>query len=115
MKKLTKKHFNWQTSAIERVQKVAVSIILSNQFGKCEYSYDMALVLLSIEPLADRRYKLCKTFARKTLKSRHADIFKTNPNQHSTRSRPEFFMEKCNTNRFFNSPINYLTRILNSQ
>ena len=85
-----------QSAALERVQKVAVSIILS-------------------DPLDVRRYNLCKRFAKRTVKSRHGDIFKTNPNQHFTRLRPQFSTNKCNTERFFNSPINFLTRILNGE
>ena len=105
-----------QTASIERVQKVAVSIILSDPItGRCEYSYDMGLVILDIEPLEVRRFKLCKKFAKKTLKSRHADIFSRNRNQHYTRLRPEFLSNKCNTERFYNSPVNYLTRILNGE
>ena len=104
-----------QTADIERVQRVAVAIILSDcTTGKCEYSYDMALVTLELEPLEVRRQKLCQTFARKTLKSRHTDIFKVNPNQHFTRHKPEFAENMCNTRRYYNSPINYLTRILNA-
>ena len=109
---LTKK----QTATIERVQRCAVSIILSDCItGKCDFSYDRGLAKLNIQPLEDRRNKLCKTFAQKTLKSRHADIFKANTNQHFTRAKPGFLTNKCNTKRYFNSPINYLTRILNSE
>ena len=109
---LTKK----QSSTIERVQKVAVSIILSDhKTGLTQYSYDMALVILDIEPLEVRRFKLCQKFAKRTLKSRHADIFRANQNQHNTRMKPEFCINKCNTERYFKSPINYLTRILNSE
>ena len=105
-----------QSIALEGVQKVAVAIILNDPItGKCEYTYDMGLVILNIEPLEVRGLKLCKRFAKKTLKSRHADIFATNPNQHCTRQKPEFSTYKCNTERFFNSPINYLTRILNNE
>ena len=105
-----------QSAALERVQKVAVSIILSDPItGKCEYSYDMGLVILDIEPLDVRRFNLCKRFAKRTVKSRHGDIFKMNPNQHNTRLRPQFSTNKCNTERFFNSPINFLTRILNGE
>ena len=64
-----------QSDDIERVQKTAVNIILSSSInGKCDMSYDMALVTLSLEPLSVRRDKLCRTFAKKTLKSRHRDI-----------------------------------------
>ena len=74
----------------------------------------MALVILDLEPLEVRREKLCKTFAKKTLKSRHSDIFKVNGNPHNTRNKPEYFVPTSNTKRFFNSPQNYLARLLNS-
>ena len=105
-----------QEADIERVQRVAVNVILSDCLtGRCEYTYDMALVILEIEPLEMRRSKLCNTFAKKTLKSRHSDIFTVNPNQHYTRNKPEFFVNKCNTKRYYNSPLNYLTRLLNDE
>ena len=51
-----------QTADIERVQRVAVTIILSDcTTGTCEYSYEMALVILELEPLEVRRQKLCQT------------------------------------------------------
>ena len=105
-----------QSSDIERVQRVAVSIILSDcNTGVSEYSYDMALVILNIEPLDVRREKLCKTFAKKTLKSRHSDMFSDNKNPHDTRNKPDYLQPHCNTKRFYNSPLNYLTRLLNSE
>ena len=58
-----------QSSDIERVHKVAVNIILSDsESGRSTFSYDMALVALDIEPLEDRREKLCKSFATKNTK-----------------------------------------------
>ena len=57
-----------QSADIERVQKVAVKVILSDlATGKS----DMALVVLDLEPLEVRRERLCLSFAKKTLKSRH--------------------------------------------
>ena len=103
-----------QAADIERVQRVSVSIILSDwQTGKCGMSYDMALVTLDLEPLVTRRDKLCKKFANKTLKSRHSSMFQQNIHQYFTRNKPAFVSESCNTKRFYNSPLNYLTRILN--
>ena len=103
-----------QAADIERVQRVAVAIILSDwKTGKCGMSYDMALVTLGLDPLTVRRDKLCKTFAKKTLKSRHSDMFQLNNHQHFTRNKHEFVVGSCNTTRFYNSPLNYLTRILN--
>ena len=55
-----------QSADIERVQKIALFIILSDHLtGLSEYSYDMALALLDLEPLSFRRDELCLTFARK--------------------------------------------------
>ena len=103
-----------QTADIERVQRVTVAIILSDyKTGKCDMSYNMALVTLDLEPLDSRREKLCKTFAKKTLKTRHADMFQMNPNQHDTRNKPRFATCNSYTKRFYNSPQNYLTRVLN--
>ena len=101
---------------IERVQRVAVSVILSDcTTGKSDYTYDMALVTLNLEPLEVRRDKLCESFAKKTLKTKHSDMFKENSNPHNTRNKPEYHLPKCNTKRFFNSPQNYLTRLLNTE
>ena len=105
-----------QTADIERVQRVAVQIILSDlKTGKCHMSYDMALVTLGLEPLHHRREKLCKNFAIRTLKSRHKDMFNRFKKSHeySTRNKPKFETKSCNTQRFYKSPLNYLTRLLN--
>ena len=83
---LTKK----QIDEIERVQRVAIHIILSDsKTGKCEFSYNMGLVILDLEPLHIRREKLCRAFAKKTLKTKHSDIFTKNKNQHYTRHKQE--------------------------
>ena len=105
---LTKK----QSADTERVQRVSVSIILTDcKTGLCEYSYNMALVILDIEPLEVRREQLCKTFAKKTLKTRHASMFKQSDNQPFTRNKPGFFHPNWNTKRFFNSLcLNFIKR-----
>ena len=96
------------------MQRVATHIILSDpNTGKSEYSYDMGLVILGLEPLFVRRDKLCKTFAKRTLNSKHSDIFKINTNHHNTRFKQFYSHNRCNTKRFYNSPVNYLTRLLN--
>ena len=84
-----------QSADIERVQRVAVTIILSDsKTGICNYSYNMALVILDLEPLEVRREKLCIKFAKKTLKSRHANMFKPNINPYTTRKKPQYFTQK---------------------
>ena len=105
-----------QSVDIERVQKVAVKVILSDcNTGKSEFTYDMALVVLNLEPLYYRREKLCLKFALKTLKSRHKGIFTRNDNKYDTRKKEKFFEKTCNTRRHYNSPVNYLTRLLNNK
>ena len=99
-----------QAEDIERVQKVALKIILGEQKER-KASYDMAMVILDIEPLHYRREKLCLSFAKKTLKSRHSEIFK--PTTQNTRNRPMFYEHNSNKTRCYNSPLNYLTRLLN--
>ena len=104
------KHYN----DIERVQRIAVYIILSNcKTGMCDQSYATALVTLDLEPLSVRRDKLCHTFAKKTLKSRHHEIFQKNESQHFTRGKDTYIEHRSNTVRCFKSPVNYLTRLLN--
>ena len=104
-----------QSQDIERVQKVAVNVILSDcKTGISEFTYDMALLVLDIEPLEVRRDQLCLTFAKKTVKSRHSDMFTKNNSAHFNRTKPKYLEPKCNTTRFFKSPLNYLTRMLNN-
>ena len=98
------------SSDLERVQKAAVRIILGQSLP-----YSTALKKLNIDTLSVRRENLCERFARKTLKSKHADIFKPNNLSYMTRHKEPFIHPLCNTSRFYNSPVNYLTRILNNQ
>ena len=103
-----------QSADIERVQRVAVNIILSDcNTGYCDLTYDMALVTLDIERLEFRRDSLCHTFAKKTLKSRHGDMFEKTGSNHNTRNKVEYREHKSRTKRCYKSPLNYLTRLLN--
>ena len=70
---LTKK----QMAEIEWVQRVPILIILRNsKTRKCEFSYNMGLVNLDLEPLYISQEKLCRAIAKKkTLKTKHSDIF----------------------------------------
>ena len=97
---------------IERVQRVAVSIIL----GDYQLPYDQACTMLGLKPLYIRRMELCERFAAKTAsKSRHSDLFLLDKDgSHNTRSSADSFREhNCRTKRFYNSPLPFLTRTLN--
>ena len=80
--------------------------------NKTMRTYDMGLVILDLEPLEVIRERLCLNFAKKTIKSWYKDMFPENGSQHFTREKQEFSEPKCNTRRFLNSPLNYLTRLL---
>ena len=99
-----------QSDQIDRVQRVALSIIL----GDHRISYKSALNLLSIETLQQRRFTLCKNFVKKTVQSRHANFFVQNASYHHTRGRKTFAEQQSHTKRAFMSPLSYLTRLANS-
>ena len=110
----------WQSSLtisnkenLERVQKVAFRII----YGSDYVSYKNACRKANIIPLAERRNKLCKKFAFKTLKHpKHKMLYKPNKKAKiDKRLRQEKFVTPVTrTVRFENSPIPFLTRILNN-
>ena len=101
-----------QSRALESVQKKAFAIILGSGYK----SYSRALKTLSQEELSLRRLKLCTTFAKKcTTNPRHADMFELNPRyKNRTRNKQKYIQPKCNTTRYYNSAIPFLTRLLNS-
>ena len=108
-----------QSKQIERVQMTAFCIILGEEYE----SYDNALALLERETLEARRIKLCKKFARKTLKNpRYANWFypankESSPNIKTRGHKRTTFNLKpvhARTDRFEKSPIPYMTMLLNS-
>ena len=101
-----------QSRQIESVQKKAFAIILGREY----LNYETALKILGQERLSTRRTNLCYSFALKcSMSKKHASMFPLNdsPNQ-NTRNRKPFLEFKCNTSRYYNSPIPSLTRLLNN-
>ena len=95
---------------IERVQPVAVSILL----GHTEIDYGRSCALFGLKPLYVCRQELCEHFARRTVSAdcRHNDLFQLQNSGYNTRI--EFYREYlCHTNRFYKSALPYLTRTLN--
>ena len=89
--------------------KIAFKIIL----GKDYKSYNLALKMLCTQTLEERRKKLCLKFAWKNLKSENPFFTKI---QHpmNTRGKSNLVQEfKCRTERFKNSSLPYLARLLN--
>ena len=100
---------------LERVQKNALRIILQEEY----LTYSHALEVLSLESLYDRREKLCLLFARKCLKSKNHQVnsmFPINDIQTNmkTRASEMFHVNMAKTERYKNSSIPYMLRLLNN-
>ena len=97
---------------IERVQRTAFHIILGSGYK----SYRAALVQLDMKSLSERRVELCKKFAVKSSKHpKHSKWFSKNDRisitrQTSSKFKPVWYRTK----RFEDSPLTYLTRLLNA-
>ena len=101
------------SAKIERVQKVALSIATGHySYGNTNYIEQCQL--LGVEPLFICREKLNRKFALKTARnSRHIDLFQLNMSTHLTRNFVRYREPVCRTARYRNSPLPYLTRLLN--
>jgi hypothetical protein len=96
---------------IERVQKASLQIILGPNYT----SFRSALIQIGLDTLEDRRIILCKKFGGKAVKNnKHTKWFKPNVRVTVTRQeQPKFCPVVARTKRFENSPISYLTMLLN--
>ena len=95
---------------IERVQKVALKIILGERYS----SYSEALELTGLESLKSRRKKLCLNFAKKCPKSDFiGDMFQENKQPFNIRNHQKFLVPFARTERLARSAILYMTRLLN--
>ena len=101
-----------QSADIERVQRVAISIVL----GRVDFDYEHACALLGLKPLNIRRHELCEKFALKTASSkcRHSDLFKIQKSCYNTRLENYYTEHLTHTARFYKSALPFLTRTLNS-
>ena len=99
---------------LETIQKVCVNIILKEL--PCKETYEVKCTLLNLEPLHYRRLDLCKRFIQKaSLDPQHEDLFsKTTMNVKTRQSQLIYREFYCRTNRFYNSQLCYLTRLLNN-
>ena len=104
---------------IERVQRTALHIILGENY----LHYENALEVLKCKKLSDRRYSLCENFVRKTIKhprfnnwfcvnSEPAPIVGTRNSK--SKQILKYLPVKTRTDRFEDSPLPYLTNILNT-
>ena len=102
-----------QAQDLQRVEHRAVAAFTS-------WREDPALTCqrLGLQPLAARRLKLAKTFAKRTVeKSRHKDIFTRQDNPYPGRGgvRREWREPTCRTKRHIQSAVPFLTRLLDGE
>ena len=99
--------------SIERVQKASLQVIL----GETYISYSSALDIVNLQTLEQRRQQLCRKFGFKALKNiKHNKWFKVNQKISRTRQKQPFLCPVVSrTKRFENSPLSYLTKLLNIQ
>ena len=96
---------------IENVQKCALKIILCNQY----YDYSYACSVFGIQSLEERRFRLCTKFAVKEYRREGSMFTKYRPKyslkNYRTKLVDEIF---CNSSRYYNSSLPFLSRLLNS-
>ena len=95
-----------------RVQKLAVRLILENQYK----GYKKSLKMLEMETLNDRREELCLKFALKAVKnSKMKAMFPLKKKKHDmmTREAETYKVQHANTDRLQKSPIIYMQKLLN--
>ena len=101
--------------ALERVQKIAARVIMGSKYE----SYKKSLKTLNIDSLKARREKLCLSFAKKCVqhqKLKHWFPLKNESHRNiKTRKSEKFKISKALTNRYKNSSIPYMRRLLNDE
>ena len=97
---------------IERVQKVALRIILGERY----IDYENALNITRLKTLSERRTELCLKFAQKCAKNpRTKDMLPLKKKVCNTRPHEKYYVQPARTDRLKDSTIPYLQRLLNSQ
>ena len=98
------------SSDIERVQKAFLHLVLGDGYS----DYTNALIKLDLETLESRRVKLCTTFATKSAKHpKHQTWFELSDAPETRSIKPVYKVPLHRLKRYKNSPIPYLTRLLN--
>ena len=82
------------------------------------WNYEDALKVLKLEPLHERREKLLLKFGKQcTMLEQSKDLFPLKQKNHSmnTMTGEKYEVVKCNTERFRDSTVPYIQRILNKE
>ena len=100
------------SSKIENIQKKVFKILMQNEYS----NYESACHFFGTDTLEKRRVNMCLKFAKKELLRDESSFFiKHQPRRH-TRQSDKIKVEeiRCNSARYSNSSIPYLSRLLNS-
>ncbi|CAH1268569.1 Hypp3906 [Branchiostoma lanceolatum] len=100
-----------QSEQLERLQKMACRTIMGNSYT----GYQHALEHLGLSTLATRREHLCLNFARSLMDSEFRDWLPPHRAQITgrvTRNNHKLNCPKVKTNRYLNSCIPYMTRLI---
>lgn len=99
-----------QIGTLEKIQKVALKIILGDQYK----SYHNARMQFMLQTLSERRHDLCVKFALKLFKSKYSNKFFTLVSSSVTTRHQKLVVEShCNTKKCYTAPHNYLARLIN--
>ena len=96
---------------IERVQKSAIKLILKRNYS----SYSNSLKALKLDTLTSRRQKMCNTFSLKAVSDiKFKSWFKLKVKSNSRVQPQKYWQAFTRMERLKNSPINFLTGLLNN-
>ena len=100
-----------QSDTIERVQRTALRVII----GEYDIDYPQTLTDLNLVTLYERRTLLCLNFAKKcTTSTKNKHLFPLNsPPKHPTRHSEKYKVPFARTNRYRDSSLPYMARLLN--
>ena len=102
---------NVESNKIEQIQKKVFKLILQSQY----HDYETACEKFNTQTLKSRREKLCLKFSKKELKKENSIFERFNPSVINRHTRKKIVKEiACNTERFFNSSLPYLSRLVNA-
>ena len=103
-----------ESSSLERVQKTAVRLILKERYK----NYEDALKILKLDNLEKRRDKLTLNLAKSSLKIQKMNrLFPLNEKHHemTKRNYEKFKVRKTKTERYNNSAVISMQRMLNEE
>ena len=97
---------------LENIQKIMLSLL--SKYVGLKFSYMESCIFFQCEPLELQRLEQCYTFIKRSLRHPvHSTLFQRRKVR-STRSTKHTFVEfNCRNQRYYRSPLPFLTRLAN--